>query len=144
MPIVVVGVSISVFLARNLTTFWSEYNQKSALIRACNNELDKDLRLLKTEKGFTDYGERFIPTKWNVDTYKQVLHFILTEQIQVSYRYEDLENLVAVMEQDNIFQTEFWNNIGGDSSVSLGIIALKRNLFQTKIRKLLEVLSNHL
>lgn len=139
MPIVVTGVSITIFLAHNLATAWREYDRVRLLLRACDNELHKDLKLLKTEKGLIDFGEKFIPTIWNVDTYKEVAQLLLMEQTRV-YQRDDLEKLITLMEQDNAFQVQFWSNVGEDVEFTLKVISIKRNHFQLEITEQLEVI----
>lgn len=139
MPIVVVGVSVTIFLAHNLAAFWREYDRVRLLLRACDNELRKDLKLLKTEKGLPDFDERFVPTMWNVDTYKGMARLLLMEQSQV-YLRDDLEKLITLMEQDDVFQIKFWSVFGEeDAGPALRAIAYKRAHFQRKIRQQLEI-----
>ena len=140
MPIVVTGVSLTIFLAHNLATVWREFDRVRLLLHACKNELYDDLKLLKTNNGITDMGRSFVPIMWNIDTYKEVVRLLLMNQSQI-YSRSDLEQLITLMRQDNAFQAKLWDIFGEDGvGVSLTTIAYKRNLIQEEIKNWLETI----
>ena len=130
LPLLAAAIGAFMLLARLLAVSLRRRDYWEDLRAACDKQLAEHRKELLEGDAVSDFGSPFIAIRWNVDTYRETLRVGRTKR---GYAHPDLGDLVAFMEQDNEFQSEFWKLYGDDSD--LNELAAKRNMFQKQCRK---------
>ena len=128
LPLLAAAVGAFMLLTRLLAESLRKRDYWEDLRTACDRQLAEHRKEILEGAAVPDYGVPFIVIRWNVDTYRETLRVGRTKR---DFAHPDLGDLVALMEQDNEFQSEFWRMYGEDAD--LNELAAKQNMLQKTI-----------